>query len=180
VVYNLAAEMTLKIEPISGTNAELLVNDELHIPQDSNWLARFCEGFQEEFSAAPKRFSARANRTYYVVSNRGRREALIGIRFTNTVTANVSSIARLTQKSKSEQSVCEGWQYLDVLIENVLQPCGAKHALASLVTKGSLKAFLDLRRVAEQNPKGYRVEIYGERQPYPVAVVTLDTPGRVP
>jgi hypothetical protein len=169
-------ETTLKIEAISRQDAERLVNDELRIPQNPEWLARFNEGFQDEFSVDPGRFTARENRTYYLISNQGRKEALTSTRFTNPVMVNVSSIGRLFQKTKLDQSVCEGWQYLDVLIQNVLRPSGAKRVLSSLVTKGSVRCFRDLRRICEQSKKGYRVEILEDHHPYPVAVVTVDTP----
>jgi hypothetical protein len=150
----------LLVQQLSNDDTNRLVNEKLHF---ADWAQerrnRFQDAFQDELPNDPNRFVALPpqKRSYYLINNNGRPEALFGINYRGGSDAvKISSFARLIEK---DDSTIEGWQYLKEVIEHVLLPHQPiKAVFARIDSPGGKKAFEDLRRKCGT---GYTVEIHG-------------------
>lgn len=90
-------------------------------------------------------------RSYYLVSVNERDEALFGINYHSeqnpTISYDICSVARVIKK---DSDTVDGWQYLKVLLEQVLIPkCrlnGIKFIGACLESDGGVNAFKELEK----------------------------------
>jgi hypothetical protein len=143
---------------ITSEAAELL-NEIQHMPED--FLARFRQAFQDECRNKEK-YVALEERTYYLIYNGCRAEALFGINFNEDlvphISYNISSFARIIKK---DSYAAPGWRYLDELIIESLsgraRSEGVRFITARLKSEGGKRAFLDLQEFKIRSPGQYKI-----------------------
>ncbi len=164
-----AMNIAIEVMPITSEEAYRLVNTEFRIPKDMDWMSKFRIAFGDETKDDPSKFIPIPTRSYFLVLNNKRKEALISINFRleeRPPKANISSVSRLFRREYDDITVAKGWQYLEALIESILIPRQVGLMLALLMSEDGLDAFADLKDVSEETNK-----------PYNVAVITDSNPG---
>jgi hypothetical protein len=142
--------------------------NKIRISRSLEFLQKFKIAFQDECGNKDEYIAlAECQRSYYLVYNRYRAEALFAINFNKiqkpVLLYGISSFARIVEK---DNNTAPGWWYLNEVITQLFLPRYRKEKVKSITARlrsdGSKKAFRELLEFKGRNPGRYIVNIQGD------------------
>lgn len=139
------------VEKILGDDAVKIAESVKRV--DCRFWHHFKEAFTQEYQQGPA-FMPQSERTYYVISYNGRKEALLAVTYNLNKNPEKAAVS-LSRLFPKDDNMCSGWKYLLEFITTVLRRSEVTVLLARLKTAGGRRAFQVLQ---EKYPHAVTVE----------------------